>query len=62
MYNDIVCDEQGNTEKCLTISVEVTNYARRFRADIGHFWDLGQGRDGAELVSLTEIGIESLKE
>ena len=31
------------------------------RADIGHFWDLGQGRDGAELVSLTEIGIESLK-
>ena len=41
MYNDIVCDEQGNTEKCLTISVEVTNYARRFPR--GHWSFLGPG-------------------
>ena len=30
MYNDIVCGERGNTEKCVTNSVTVANYARRF--------------------------------
>ena len=30
MYNDNVWRERGNTEKCITNSVTVTNYARRF--------------------------------
>ena len=31
-----------------------------FRADIVHFWDLDQKRNGTELVNLTEIGTELL--
>ena len=32
------------------------------RADIGHFWDLDQRTNGTQLVNLTEIGTELLKE
>ena len=43
MYNDIVWDEQGNTETCRKISFEVVNYARRFPH--GHWSFLGLGSE-----------------
>ena len=43
MYNDIVWGERGNTEKCEKISVEVTNYTRRFLR--GHWSFLGPGSE-----------------
>ena len=57
MYNDIVRGERGNTEKCEKISVIVANYARRFRSDVGHFWDLNQRRNGTELILINEMEI-----
>ena len=41
MYNDIVWRERGNTEKCVTNSFTVANYARRFLR--GHWSFLGPG-------------------
>ena len=42
MHNDIVCEEQGNTENCEK-SVTVANYARRFPSGLWSF--LGPGSE-----------------
>ena len=41
MYNDIVWWERGNTETCITNSVTVANYARRFLLGRWSFWGPG---------------------
>ena len=44
IYNDTVRGERGNTEKCITNSVTVTNYARRFL--LGRWWSfMGPGSE-----------------
>ena len=44
MCNDIVWGERGNTEKCMTNSVTVVNYARRFL--LRRWWSfLGPGSE-----------------
>ena len=41
MYNDIVWEERGNTEKRMTNSVTVANYARRLLLGRWSFLGLG---------------------
>ena len=43
MFNEIVCGEKGNAEKCESNSREVANYARRFPC--GHWSFLGLGSE-----------------
>ena len=43
MYSDIVWRERGNTEKCVTNSITVANYARNFLP--GHWSFLGTGSE-----------------
>ena len=56
MYNDLVCGEQGNTEKCEYNSLKVANYARRFLLGrSSFFWDLDQIRNGTELILINQM-------
>ena len=63
MYNDIVCEEQGNTENCEKNQLQLRIMLADFRAVFGHSWDLDQ-RNGTQvaLINQTEIVTKLLNE
>ena len=54
MHNDIVWEEQGNTEKCENNSVTVANYASRFPRGLWSFLGHGSERNGTEVTLINQ--------
>ena len=50
MYNDIVWEEQGNTEYVGHILLKLRIVFADSRADTGHFGDLDQTKNGSEVI------------
>ena len=55
MYNDIIWRERGKTKNVRLILLQLRIVFADPCSDVGHFWDVDQRRNGAELFLMNQM-------